>query len=163
MLHNSFFFFFWLRNNSFVSYVGSVRVHPYLPTKKRVHPLLRFYFIFPSFIGWVSPVLFTKREKKNGKKQGQFDFLYFRSDTLVKLLWKTIFLFRKIIHSFHFISLYHSEIRNNYFIYLLFTKKKTIILLEYWWVIYFCTILYMSLFFSLSQLSMQIVSIYLED
>ena len=130
-----FFFFFWLRNNSFVSYVGSVRVHPYLPTKKRVHPLLRFYFIFPSFIGWVSPVLFTKRGKKNEKKQVQFDFLYFRSDTLVKLLWKTIFLFRKIIHSFHFISLYHSEIRNIYFI---------------GWVIYFCTILYMSLFFSLS-------------
>ena len=161
MLHNS---FFWLRNNSFfffletnthtrkrkkdsntkahhnsfVSYVGYVRVHPYLPTKKRVHPcsdFILFYFsIYIFFIGWVSAVFFTKKGR-NKKKQVQFDLIYFWSDTLFKLLSKIIFRFRTIIHSFHFISLYHSEIGNIYFI---------------GWVIYFCTILYMSLFLSLS-------------
>ena len=59
-----------------------------------------------------------------GGMQVQFDLLYFLSDTLVKLLSRTIFLFRTIIHSFHFMMLCYFW--REYIAFILFTILKPI-------------------------------------
>ena len=106
-------FFFWAWETTVLLVMWLCKGTPLFTNKKKGTLLAQILFYFSIFY-WLSKCSFIhkkvkKKKKKKEKKQVQFDFLYFWSDTLVKLLSKTIFLFRTIISTFLTIAFYRQS------------------------------------------------------